>query len=85
MCLSIPGKLIEETGEGLKRTGKIDFGGVIKEISLGCVPEAKISDYVLVHAGFGLSVIDEEEANKTLEYLKNLDDDEMEVLRKAAL
>ena len=85
MCLSIPGKLIEDSGEGLKRTGKIDFGGIIKEISLGCVPEAKIGDYVLVHAGFGLSVIDKAEANLTFEYLKNLDDEEMEELRKAAL
>lgn len=85
MCLSIPGKLIEDKGDGPKRTGKIDFGGIVKEVSLGCVPEAKVGDYVLVHAGFGLSVIDESEANKTFEYLKNLDEAEIADLRKLAL
>jgi len=85
MCLSIPGKLTEDSGEGHKRTGRVDFGGITKEISLGCLPEANVGDYVLVHAGMALSVIDETEANKTFEYLKTLEPEELEELHKLAL
>ena len=74
MCLSIPGKLIEITGQLDKtfRTGKVSFDGVIKEISLTLVPEAKINDYVMVHVGAAISVVDEEEAKKTFDLLKQL-------------
>ncbi len=73
MCLAVPGKIINISGEDpLTRTGKISFGGVIKEVSLAYVPEAKIGDYAIVHVGFALSIIDEEEANKTLEYFQEI-------------
>ena len=60
--------------EPLARAGKIDFGGILKEASLACVPKAKIGDYVIVHVGFALSVVDEAEAQKIFEYLKQMDE-----------
>ncbi|MDX5586049.1 MAG: HypC/HybG/HupF family hydrogenase formation chaperone [Aureibaculum sp.] len=76
MCLSIPGKLIEITAEldETFRTGRVSFDGVIKEVSLTLVPEAKVNDYVLVHVGAAISVIDEDEAKKTFDILKQLDE-----------
>ncbi|MBT8264068.1 MAG: HypC/HybG/HupF family hydrogenase formation chaperone [Muriicola sp.] len=74
MCLSIPGKLIKITSQldETFRVGKVSFDGVIKEVSLALVPEANVDDYVLVHVGAAISVVDEEEANKTFEILKQL-------------
>jgi hydrogenase expression/formation protein HypC len=74
MCLGIPGKVasISDTGEALP-TGKIDFGGIVKEACLAYVPEAKVGDYVIIHAGFAISVIDEAEAQQTFKYLEELD------------
>jgi len=74
MCLSIPGKLIEVTAQldETFRVGRVSFDGVIKEVSLTLVPEAKVNDYVLVHVGAAISVVDEEEAKKTFELLKQL-------------
>ena len=74
MCLSIPGKLIEITSQldETFRTGKVSFDGVIKEVSLTLVPEAKVDDYVMVHVGAAISVVDEEEAKKTFELLQQL-------------
>jgi len=74
MCLSIPGKLIEVTAQldETFRVGRVSFDGIIKEVSLTLVPEAKIDDYVLVHVGAAISVIDEEEAKKTFDLLKQL-------------
>lgn len=68
MCLAIPGKVlsIEETDSQMDRIGKVSFGGIVKEVQLGYVPEAKIGDYVNVHVGFAISVIDEKEAQETL-------------------
>lgn len=76
MCLSIPGKLIEVTGQldETFRTGRVSFDGVIKEVSLTLVPEAKINDYVMVHIGAAISVVDEDEAKKTFELLKQLNE-----------
>ncbi len=76
MCLSIPGKLIEITSEldETFRVGKVSFDGIIKEVSLTLVPEATIGDYVLVHVGAAISTIDEEEAKKTFELLKQLNE-----------
>ena len=76
MCLSIPGKLIEITAEldQTFRTGKVSFDGVIKEVSLALVPEAKVNDYVLVHVGAAISTIDEEEAKKTFQLLKKINE-----------
>ena len=73
MCLAIPGKITSMQGDDpLFRTGKVDFGGVLKEVSLAYVPEGKIGDYVIVHAGFALSKVDEDEAAKVFEYLKQM-------------
>ncbi|WP_204103260.1 MULTISPECIES: HypC/HybG/HupF family hydrogenase formation chaperone [Spirulina sp. CCY15215] len=71
MCLAIPGKIISITGEDpLTITAKVSFGGILKNISLAYVPEAKIDDYVVVHVGFALSIIDAESARETLEDLE---------------
>ncbi|MGP1385058.1 MAG: HypC/HybG/HupF family hydrogenase formation chaperone [Thainema sp.] len=83
MCLSVPGKLVSITDQissqnqdsddsSLWRMGKVSFSGVLREVSLAYVPEAKVGDYVLVHVGFALSVIDETEAAETLSYLDQL-------------
>ncbi len=73
MCLAVPGKLLSIAGEDpLARTGKVSFGGILKEVNLTCVPEAKVGDYVIVHAGLAISVLDEEEAARTLEYLREI-------------
>lgn len=75
MCLAIPGKIERIIGdEPLSRTGKINFGGIIKEASLAYVPDAKVGDYVIVHVGFALSRVDEEEAQKVFDYLKQMDE-----------
>ena len=75
MCLAVPGKITSISGsDPLSRTGKIDFGGVLKEASLAYVPEAKVGDYVIVHVGFAISRLDEEEANKVFEYLREMEE-----------
>ena len=74
MCLAIPGKILSITNQldETFRFGKISFGGITKEVNLCMVPEAKIDDYVLVHVGVAISVVDEEEANKVFSYLKEM-------------
>ena len=76
MCLSIPGKLIAITSQldEVFRVGKVSFDGIIKEVSLTLVPEANVGDYVLVHVGAAISTIDEEEAKKTFDLLKQLNE-----------
>ena len=76
MCLSIPGKLIEITAvlDETFREGKVSFDGVVKKVSLTLVPEAKVNDYVMVHVGAAISVVDEEEAKKTFAILRQLDE-----------
>jgi hydrogenase expression/formation protein HypC len=74
MCLAIPGKIMSISGEGFERTGKISFGGVLKDVNLAYVPEAKINDYVIVHVGFAINTLDESEANKVFEYLREMDE-----------
>jgi hydrogenase expression/formation protein HypC len=82
MCLAIPGKVLAVTGEDtLTRTGKVSFGGVVKDVSLAYVPEAAVGDYVVVHVGFALSKVDEAEARQVFEYLKQID--ELEELNDA--
>ncbi len=77
MCLSVPAKLIEislpELGNESELTavGRVSIGGVVKEVSLAFVPEARVGDYVLIHVGFALSVIDEVEAQFVFDYLKS--------------
>jgi hydrogenase expression/formation protein HypC len=73
MCLAIPGKVTSISGEDpLLRSGKVDFGGVLKEVSLAYVPEVMVGDYVIVHVGFALSRVDEAEANQVFEYLREM-------------
>jgi len=73
MCLAIPGKVISISGDdALTRMGRIDFSGVIKQASLAYVPEVVVGDYVIVHVGFALSKVDEVEAQKVFEYLKQM-------------
>ena len=74
MCLAVPGKILSVRGEDATRTGVVSFGGADKEASLAFVPEAKVGDYVLVHAGFAISVVDPEEAAQTLEYFRQIDE-----------
>ena len=72
MCLAVPGKILNVRGSDTMRTGTVSFGGVSKEACLAFVPEAKVGDYVLVHAGFAISVVDESEAAQTLEYFRQI-------------
>ena len=71
MCLAIPGEVLEiSDDEALMRTGKVSFGGIVKEVNLACVPEARAGDFVIVHVGLALSVVDQEEAERVFEYLR---------------
>ncbi len=73
MCLAVPGKIVSIEGDDpILRDGKVDFGGVVKRVNLSLVPEAKIGDYVVVHVGLALSIVDEEEAKQVFEYLKTI-------------
>jgi len=74
MCLAVPGKVVEiiDAGDPAFRRAKVDFGGIKKEISLAYTPEAEVGKYVLVHVGFAISVIDEEEAQRVFEYQKQM-------------
>lgn len=82
MCLSIPGKIESITGdEPLDKKGRVNFGGIIKEVSLAYVPEAKVGDYVIVHVGFAISKVDEAEAEKVFGYLKEMG--ELEELKES--
>ncbi len=75
MCLAVPGKIISiNDSSDLMRSGKVNFGGILKEVSLAYVPEAQIGDYVLVHVGFAISIVDETEAQRVFEYLKQMDE-----------
>lgn len=69
MCLGIPGRIVETQGDGLMRMGKVDFGGIAREVCLAYVPEAGPGDFVIVHAGFAISQVDEEEALETRDLL----------------
>jgi len=75
MCLAVPGKILSVEGtDPILRTGRVSFGGIVKQINLAYVPEAKVDDYVLVHVGFAISTIDEEEAKQVFDYLKQMGD-----------
>lgn len=76
MCLAVPGQLVSLDSsqvDPLYRTGRVRFGGITREVSLAYVPEAQIGDYVLVHVGLALTVIDETEAQQTLQILNQLE------------
>jgi hydrogenase expression/formation protein HypC len=74
MCLAIPGKIvsIEKQLDETFRFGKVSFGGILKEVNLCMVPEAAIGDYVLVHVGVAIGTVDEQEAQQTFQYLKQM-------------
>ncbi len=75
MCLGVPGKIMEITDtDALRRTGRVDFSGILKQVNLAYVPEAKVGDYVVVHVGFAISKVDAEEAGKVFAYLKEMDE-----------
>ena len=75
MCLAIPGKIESVSGDDpLQRMGRVNFGGIVKEVSLAYVPEAAVGDYVIVHVGFAISTLGEEEANQVFEYLRQMDE-----------
>ena len=75
MCLAVPGRLLDITGEDeIARSGRVDFGGVIKQIWLSFTPEARVGDYVLVHVGFAISVIDADEAERVFAHLNELEE-----------
>ena len=85
MCLAVPGKIksIEILKDFNVKIAKISFGGIIKEASLEMLPEAKVNDYVLVHVGVAISIVDEEEAQKTFKYLEQIGEiNELEVLEE---
>lgn len=80
MCLAVPGKILSTQGEDLARTARVSFGGIVKQVSLAYVPEAKVGDYAVVHVGFAISLVDEQEALRTFEYLRQMDElSELEV------
>jgi hydrogenase expression/formation protein HypC len=72
MCLAVPGKIISIEGEDLARSARVSFGGIVKQVSLAYVPEAEVGDYAIVHVGFAISLLDEDEALQTFEYLKQM-------------
>jgi hydrogenase expression/formation protein HypC len=75
MCLAVPGRIRSISGDDpLTRMGKVDFGGVVKDVALAYVPEAGVGDWVIVHVGFAISKLDEEEAKKTLDLLREIGD-----------
>jgi hydrogenase expression/formation protein HypC len=75
MCLGVPGKVvkIEENPLGMTM-GRIDFAGITKDVCLAYVPEVKLGDYVIVHVGFAISIVDEDEAMQVFEYLRQMDE-----------
>ncbi len=75
MCLAVPGEIVSIDGdEPLDRTARVRFGGIIKDVSLMCVPEACVGDFVLVHVGMAISQIDEDEARRVFEYLDQIEE-----------
>jgi len=80
MCLAVPGKIEHIEGDDpIFRVGKVNFSGVVREVNLCYVPEAKVGDYVMVHVGFAISIVDEAEAKQIFEYLKEISQlDELE-------
>ena len=73
MCLAVPGKIVSiDEADATFRNGRVNFGGIVKTVNLSYVPDAKIGDYVVVHVGFALSIVDENEAAQVFEYLRQM-------------
>ncbi len=79
MCLGIPGKIVETWEKDGLKMGRVDFGGVTREVCLAYVPEAEVDDYAIIHVGFAINLLDEEEARSTLEMLHELGEVESEL------
>lgn len=74
MCLAVPGQILSIAGDGMERTGKVNFGGIQKHVNLAYTPDAQVDDYVLVHVGFALQIVDEAEAQQVFAYLCEMDE-----------
>jgi hydrogenase expression/formation protein HypC len=75
MCLAVPGKILSIADEGpMLRMGRVSFGGIVKAVNLAYVPEAGVGDYVIVHVGFAISTLDQQEADRVFEYLRQMDE-----------
>jgi hydrogenase expression/formation protein HypC len=72
MCLAVPGKILSIEGADLNLVGRVSFGGVVKQVSLAYVPEAQVGNYVVVHVGFAIAIVDEQEAQQTLADLQEI-------------
>jgi len=76
MCLAVPGRIVAidaSADTGPVRTGRADFGGIVKDVNLTCTPEAVVGDYVLVHVGLAISVMDTANALQVFEYLREIE------------
>jgi hydrogenase expression/formation protein HypC len=78
MCLAVPGLIECIEGQDFARTGKVNFGGVVHEVNLACVPEANVGDYVVVHVGVAISKLDKEEAEQVLECLRQMGEEDVQ-------
>lgn len=75
MCLAVPGKILSiEEADATFRNGRVDFAGIVKSVNLSYVPEAVVGDFVVVHVGFALSIVDPREAEQVFEYLRQMDE-----------
>lgn len=75
MCLGIPGEILSLQGDDpVTRTARVSFAGIVKEVNLAYVPEARVGDYVIVHVGFAISRVDEKEAQQIFAYLKQMEE-----------
>jgi hydrogenase expression/formation protein HypC len=74
MCLGIPGKIVSIEADAPLRMGRVSFGGTLREVCLAYVPDAQVDDYVIVHVGFAISTVDEEEAQRVFAYLDEIGD-----------
>ena len=79
MCLAVPGKIVEITESDGLQMAKVDFGGIFREACLDYVPEAKVGDYCVIHVGFAISLLSEQEAMETLDLLKQISNIEEEL------
>ena len=73
MCLAVPGKILGTEEREQSRLGRVEFGGIVREVCLDLVPEAEVGDYVIVHAGFAISRLDAEEAERTYQLLAEME------------
>jgi hydrogenase expression/formation protein HypC len=73
MCLGIPAKVVDLYETNGMKMARVDFGGVLKEACMEYLPEVKVGDYTIIHVGFGLSILDEQEALETLELLRQIE------------